>query len=110
MACGTSGDNRGWGRLFGVVHRKWRMGLLLGSCCVVVFSVLSLCRSDSPHPVFDRVVPPGLFEIAPGFHYISWYRDESGFEPTADHFGAFVLQPMGDRLILGFGGQMLLRE
>lgn len=42
-------------------------------------------------------------ELIPGMDYATWYAGNSGYSPDPNFFGAYVLQPIGDTLYVGFG-------
>lgn len=41
--------------------------------------------------------------LVPGMEWSKWYQEKSGYRPDAEHFGAYVILPLGDQLYIGFG-------
>ncbi|MBI5325627.1 MAG: T9SS type A sorting domain-containing protein [Ignavibacteriae bacterium] len=43
-----------------------------------------------------------LEELYPGFNYAEWFKNETGYTPNNQWFGAWVIAPRNDELYIGF--------
>lgn len=51
----------------------------------------------------NRAAAAGPEPIVAGQSLATWYQAQTGYAPSADWFGAYALQPMGDALYIGLG-------
>lgn len=61
--------------------------------------VVTLAACEAP----QAVAPPRLAALLPGFRYPAWFTDVTGLDTDPVNFGAYVMEPVGETLYVGFG-------
>lgn len=85
-----------------------RVGRILFAILLASWLILAIFFAVTDRSVLALDYDPkgdsgGLQELLPGFDYADWYQQNSGFAPDEVHFGPYALEPIGDKLYLGFG-------
>lgn len=86
---------------------KSRSRYLLFATSLAAWLTLTLHLTFANYPVLAIQIQPvmeavDLQELLPGFDYSEWYQQQSGFSPDEAHFGAYVIEPVGEKVYLGF--------
>ena len=96
-----------WNRLNRPTTRIWKYLAVLVILMMLLTSPVLVYASEGGTDATSVKLPDEsdfkLQELQPGFDYSLWYQQTTGYEPNPKYFGAYVFEPVGTTLYMGFG-------